>query len=318
MFNLSYYIPLILGYLIIIKLIIYLLKAIWTDWLGSSLKCGVKWNGGPDNWAIVTGSTDGIGLSFAKEMAKKGYCLLLMSRTQEKLDRTKELIMNTSSNCQEIRTLAVDFGKRDIYERIIEEINKISGKIDVLINNVGIAYENNYRITELPDPMNYVERLITANMFPATKLTQIVLPKMIENNRGIIINMSSITGIAPTPFLTLYAASKAYVDYLTQGLAVEYENHGIIIQSLMTGHVSTKMMGMLKPDAPMAVTPDDYVENAIRTIGFESSTPGHWKHRMLSILLKLINLLVGIKYTQKIGHIYFNDYKVKEYELKNK
>lgn len=312
MLNYLNYIPLTLGYAVILKCLHYIIKSIWTDGLGYLLGFGVKWNGGPNTWAIITGSTDGIGLSFAKEMAKKGYCLFLMSRNEEKLQKTKEFIQNLAPNCQEIRTLQVDFARMDIYDLIETEINNIPGKIDVLINNVGVGYTNGWRISEIPDSLNFIEKLMNINIMPATKLCQMVLPKMVENNRGIIINLSSITGLVPIPYLSVYSAAKAYINFLSQGLAIEYEDKGIIIQALTSSHVTTNMMSMVDTSAPMATSPDNYVSNALRTIGFEASTYGYWKHRIGGMATVLGTALFGVRRNAELYRDYFENNRIKD------
>lgn len=101
-------------WLIVIIIVWRFCLFLWRNYI----KSGYEWSGGPDVWAVVTGATDGIGLEFARQLAAKDYNLLLLSRSQEKLNRVNHEITCQYPNC-EVRVLAVDFSRTDIYEQVI-------------------------------------------------------------------------------------------------------------------------------------------------------------------------------------------------------
>ncbi|KAI1290184.1 Very-long-chain 3-oxoacyl-CoA reductase-A [Halotydeus destructor] len=268
-------------------------KGIWTCWAANALGFGYKWRPGANSWAVITGSTDGIGLEYAYEMGKKGYSLLLISRSADKLSNTKDLIKAKSPKCSEIKTLAVDFSNLDIYEQIEREVKGLSGPVDVLINNVGISYSTCEYFSKLDvtNPPNFVDTLINVNIVSCTKMIKIVLPIMEEAKHGLVINISSFSAAYPTPLLTIYGASKTYVDFLSQALSMEYGSKGIVFQSVLPAYVATKM-SKIKKTSLLVPSPSAYVKAALKTAGVETRTYGYWSHKLQGFVTDYI--LVGL------------------------
>ena len=175
-------------------------------WWRNYIKNGVEWCGGPNTWAVVTGATDGIGLEFARQLAGKGYNLLLLSRSPEKLNRVKNEIKEQHNKC-EVRVLAIDFTSTEIYDRIEEEFKQLE-EIHVLVNNVGMVNEKPQYFAKFPKLNEFISDLINVNIIACTRLCALVLPRMEVKGRGIIINISSISGIYPIPFASLYSSTK--------------------------------------------------------------------------------------------------------------
>lgn len=120
--------------------------------------------------------------------------------------------------------------------------------------------------------------MIAVNVLAVTKMTAIVLPKMLERHKGLIINLSSTLGRFPTPLMTTYTASKAYVDFFSRSLMGEYAKEGIQIQSLCPFFVSTKMTNI--PTRFWSPSPDKFVRNALKTIRTQSVTSGCLIHNI--------------------------------------
>ncbi len=207
-----------------------------------------------------------------------GYSLLIISRDHQKLQKTRSEIMSKYPNCPQVKTLAVDFTKRDIYETIESQINQLE-VIDVLVNNVGMAFEVGEYFTRIPDTKQFITSLVNVNIIAMTKMIDLILPKMVDKNRGIIINVSSISAANPIPLISLYSASKIYGDYLSRALHFEYKDKGIIVQSVLPAFVSTKM-SKLKPSF-FIPTPQQYVGETLKTVGIESRTYGYWTHKLI-------------------------------------
>lgn len=228
-----------------------------------------------NSWAIVTGSTDGIGLEYAKKLAQNGFNLLLISRNMDKLQKVRQEILNEFPNCPSVDVIAFDFSSRN-YKPIEEVLNNLP-MIHVLVNNVGHAYWTTEYFTKV-QPWVETEKLIDINLYSMTKMCHLVLPRMEMQKKGVIVNISSFSAFWPVPLLAVYGASKAYVDYLSRALNCEYRSRGIIIQSVLPQFVATNMTG-LKPscNTPSAKT---YVDSAFKTIGHETQTTGYWNHRL--------------------------------------
>ena len=251
-------------------------------WNGCT-KRSVKWCGGPHTWAVVTGSTDGIGLEYARQLAEKGYNLLLLSRNQEKLNRVRDELKLRHPE-SDVRVLAVDFKRTDIWTAIDTELKQLE-EIHVLVNNVGIVYPNERPeyFTRIPNLNEFILDIINVNIIACTRLTALVLPGMEARGRGVIINISSASALVPIPLLSLYSATKVYMDYLSRALNKEYKPKGIIIQSVLPFYVSTNMSYNMETSL-LVPTPKKYVSGALKTVGKVDRTSGYPIHRFLNFL----------------------------------
>lgn len=264
------------------KFTLKLVSAVWKRFLASPLNIKRKYGG---KWALVTGSTDGIGKAYAFALAKCNMNIVLVSRTQSKLDVTANEI---SELCPSVktRTIAVDFVKDEDISYRLKIAREIEGlEVAVLVNNVGLSYAFPAPFLEIEGGTNEVAAdLVKCNITSVNTLTGLVLPQMVERKSGIIINISSLSGLMPTPLLSVYSASKAYVDVFTRGLCDEYRNTGIVVQSVAPGFVVSKLSGVRKPTG-IAPTPEVFVKSALRTLGIESRTTGYWIHDLMVYML---------------------------------
>lgn len=228
-------------------------------------------------WAVITGATDGIGKAYAQLLASKGLNIVLISRTQSKLEEVaKEIEKN---NNVETKIIAADFtNTSQIYYEIDKQL--IGLDIGVLINNVGMSYPYPEYFLDLKNASELYKNIINCNIFSVTNMCKIVMPGMVERRRGVVVNVSSTSAQIPSPLLTVYAASKAYVDKFSTDLSAEYSKYGITVQCLLPGYVATNM-SKIRAETWMAPFPLKYVTEAMKTIGVRERTTGYFPHSLM-------------------------------------
>lgn len=238
------------------------------------------------SWAVVTGATDGIGKAYAKALAKKGLNVVLISRTRSKLeDVAKEI--EAESKVQ-TRIVTADFTSGpEIYEGIRTQTADL--EVGILVNNVGMSYANPEYYLALPDQEKFINSVVTCNIFSVTRMCGLFLPGMVERRKGVVINISSLSAVIPAPLLTVYAASKAFVDKFSDDLATEYAHHGITVQSVLPGPVATNMSKIRRPTW-MSCAPNTFVSSALATLGIARHTTGYYPHSLLQLSIDMIGL----------------------------
>lgn len=151
-----------------------------------------------------------------------------------------------------------------------------------------MSYSYPEYFVENKDKDKLYANIINCNIYSVTNMCKLVLPKMLEKKRGVIVNVSSLSALISSPLLTVYAASKSYVDKFTEDLATEYSKSGITFQCLFPGYVATKM-SKIRTSTWMAPSPSKYVDDAIRTIGVQQHTTGYFPHTLLLSVITLLN-----------------------------
>ncbi len=182
-------------------------------------------------YAIITGASSGIGTEFAKRLAKEGYPLVLVARRKERLEQLAESLET------ECIVITADLSDMNICKQLIKNLE--TKEVDILINNAGFGY-----CGESLNIDNQIElNMIDLNVKALHLLTKLVLEKMVEKNKGYILNIASSAGLLPTgPYMSTYYATKAYVTSFTRGLAEELRRmkSDVYVGCLCPGPVDTE------------------------------------------------------------------------------
>jgi short-subunit dehydrogenase len=189
-----------------------------------------------DKVVIVTGASSGIGAAAALEFGREGAKVVLAARRFERLQAVAHEIelMNTGAQALVVRT---DISKFEDIERLVNQTLAAFGRIDVLVNNAGFGRLD---WLEKLDPMEDIKGLMDVNVMGLIQTTRQVLPVMIRQRSGSIINMCSISGLVGTPTYTIYSASKHAVHGFSEALRREVEPWGIHVSLLYPGGVKTE------------------------------------------------------------------------------
>lgn len=180
--------------------------------------------------ALITGASSGIGRDIARELSKKGYDLVLVSRDENKLNKVKEELEKANVK---IETISTDLS----IEENCKEIHKNVKNVDILVNNAGFGDCGNFTKTSLEKELNMIKTNITAYHI----LTKLYLIDMKKKGMGKILNVASIAGFMPGPLMATYYATKAYVVRLSESIREELkkEKSNVQISILCPGPVST-------------------------------------------------------------------------------
>ena len=180
--------------------------------------------------AIITGASSGE--SYSRKFASQGYNLLLIARRKEKLLEISENIKELYNSSVEI--LSYDLSDEDQIKNIEKEIIQ-RNNIYVLVNNAGFGLNEKFHIT----PIEKSIAMINVHILATVRLTKAVLPIMIKNNSGIIINVSSMASFIMAPNNLIYSATKSFLNTFSEHLKLELKNTNILVQSLCPGYTKT-------------------------------------------------------------------------------
>lgn len=191
-----------------------------------------------DKTALVTGASDGIGAEFIKILASRGYDLILVARSEEKLNDLAEKMSNEFGiRCS---VIVADLSSANAAHDLFHAVEEKGLEVNFLINNAGLLRNGFFTELSLTDQ----EQMIAVNILALTSLTHLYANKMAATGGGHILNVASLAGWMAIPNQNVYAATKAYVLAFTQALSNEMmaANTGVQITALCPGYTATKMM----------------------------------------------------------------------------
>lgn len=187
--------------------------------------------------ALVTGASGTQGAAFARLLAAKGYTLVLVGRNREPLQALANDIV--ARHGRRVHVVVADLKSPLAVDRVLESVKAHSFDIHLLINNAGFGRAGAH-VGGLPeDDFGMIELNITA----LTRLTRRLLPAMIARGRGQILNVASVAGFLPAPYMAVYAATKAYVLSYSEALALELAGTGVHVTALCPDPVTSETRG---------------------------------------------------------------------------
>lgn len=226
--------------------------------------------------ALITGATAGIGKAIANKLATLGFNLILTGRRNDRLDVLKKEL--SSKYSIEVFTLNFDVRKKEEVFQQIDSLDKDWSKIDLLVNNAGLAAGlGTIQEGEIDD----WEQMIDTNVKGLLYMTRKISPLMIERKKGQIINIGSIAGKEVYPNGGVYCSTKHAVDALTKGMRIDMVQHGIKVTAIHPGMVDTEFSTVrfkgdkAKADAVYQGLTPLYAEDIAEAVEFAVTRPAH-------------------------------------------
>lgn len=184
--------------------------------------------------ALITGASSGIGKELATIHAEKGGDLILIARSQDKLESLKSEL--EKKHGIEVKIIAKDLTDPHAAKQIYDEVGAAGIQIGYLINNAGFGGHGKFH----ERPWEQDLAMINLNITALTALTRFFLPDMVKRNEGRILNTSSTASFMPGPLQAVYFATKAYVTFFSNAIAEELHDTRITVTNLMPGATETE------------------------------------------------------------------------------
>jgi hypothetical protein len=223
--------------------------------------------------ALVTGASSGIGATFARELASKKIDVILVARSQAKLE---QLAIELATQHQIKTTVIVkDLTDPAAGKAVFEEVQAQGLTVDLLVNNAGFGDYGVFSDRSLFKQLEMVQLNITV----LVELTGLFLPVMQKQGSGGIINISSIAGFQPLPYMSVYAATKAFVLNFTEALWAENKQSGVNILAVCPGATESEFFKRAdfpdtfgNGDASSMASSETVVKEALRAMDKKQST----------------------------------------------
>lgn len=191
--------------------------------------------------ALITGASAGIGREFARQLASRARTIVLVARREQRLGELRDELKNRNAQLN-VQTRVVDLCDKTQINGLIGWLDQNKIEIDFLINNAGVGDYGSVATS----PTHRNDEMLQVNIVALTTLTRALIPQMISRRRGAILNVSSSAGFLPIPGMAVYAATKSYVNSLTESLRAELRGTGVSATALCPGPVHTEFGDVAK------------------------------------------------------------------------
>ncbi len=184
-------------------------------------------------FAVVTGASKGIGEEYARALAARGFDLLLVSRNGPRLEQLAEELAgrhSVTASCE-----AIDLSEPGSAQKLYAAARQRRPHVDLLVNNAGFGLYGHFAQM----PVLRLQEMLRLHIDTTVESMHLFLPGMVERGRGAIINVASVVGFFPTPYLAQYAATKAFLISLSEAVAQEVRESGVRIQACCPGSTET-------------------------------------------------------------------------------
>jgi len=184
-------------------------------------------------FAVITGASKGIGAEYARALARQGYDLLLVARDRTCLETLRQELHAVTQ--RDIWVESLDLSQPQSAEALYGLARSYRSEVSLLINNAGFGMYGDFADM----PLSKIRAMLQLHMNTIVESIRLFLPNMLARKQGTIITVASVAGFLPIPYMTEYAATKAFLIAFSEGLARETQNQGVTIQVCCPGFTDT-------------------------------------------------------------------------------
>jgi uncharacterized protein len=210
--------------------------------------------------ALITGASSGIGEEFARQLAARGYNLVLVARRGQRLNA---LAAQLAPRAVRAEVEVADLQSPEMVRALPDRVAERGLEVDLLVNNAGFGSYGPFTANRLEGEVGQIR----VNIEALVTLTHLFLPQMLDRRRGAVINIASSAGLLPLPYEAVYAASKAFVLSFTEALHAETRGSGVTVVAVNPGPVPTEWQAVAglvdQPKFPPAVSTAQVVKESL-------------------------------------------------------
>ncbi|MCZ6777209.1 MAG: SDR family oxidoreductase [Ignavibacteria bacterium] len=217
--------------------------------------------------ALITGASSGIGATFARQLAEKGYSLILIARRQDRLASLADELQQAHS--VRVETLVSDLANLNDIKTVEKHIGRLE-HLSMLVNNAGFGTTGNFAELDVAKQID----MINVHIIASVRLCRAALPGMIARHQGTIINLASTAAFVPIPGHIMYNATKAYLVFFSEALQAELVRTGVNVQALCPGFTYTefhdtsefKNFNRFRIPKPLWMSAEDVVSKSLKAL----------------------------------------------------
>ncbi|MGA9668332.1 MAG: SDR family oxidoreductase [Terracidiphilus sp.] len=192
-----------------------------------------------DKWALVTGASAGIGVALARELATHGAKLILTARRKERLE---SLAAELTAKGTEVRIIVADLSDPEAPQQIYDATESVGIHVEILVNNAGLGQYGEFHANPIDQEINQIQ----INCEAMVRLSRFFVPRMVRCRRGWVLILASTASFQPVPYLTTYAATKAFDRFFALGLAAEVARFGVKVTALCPGPTESEFFDVAR------------------------------------------------------------------------
>jgi hypothetical protein len=229
---------------------------------------------GQNQTALITGASSGMGYEFSRLLAQRGFNLVLVARSADRLAEIASEL--AAAHPIKAEAIAQDLSRPEAAAQLFAEVNRRRLPVDVLVNNAGFGGLGPYADSDWENQ----REMIQLNVVSLAELTRLVLPEMIRRKSGKILNVGSTGSFAPVPNMAVYGATKAFVLSFSEAISAELQGTGVSVTALCPGVTKTNFFKRAKSENMLLRRLNQMEAGEVARIGYRAMMQG--KPRVVS------------------------------------